>query len=341
LFAEPLSASQPRHAQERKPTDVHVVGAELYFLPVETRVPLRFGGETLTSVTCARARVVVANRHGKMADGWGETPLSVQWTWPSSLPYKTRHAAMQRFCRQLALAWVEFNEAGHALELGDLFNRTRLASLRHTYNHQRPSNEQMPMLAALACCSPFDIALHDAYGNLAGLPVYQAYGPDHLSRDLSHFLESAPDSSVDFRGKFPSDFLLEKPALTLPVWHLVGGLDPLTPEDVNGGRLADGYPASLTEWIERDGLKCLKVKLRGDDFEWDYDRTVKVGRIAQLYGVKHLTSDFNCMVQQPAYVTKMLDRLQAEEPVIYEMIMYVEQPFPADIESFPIKVQSI
>ena len=27
----------------------------------------------------------------------------------------------------------------------------------------------MPWLAALVCCSPYDIALHDAYGNLTGI----------------------------------------------------------------------------------------------------------------------------------------------------------------------------
>ena len=61
-----------------KPTDIHPIGVELYFLPVETRVPLKFGPETLTYVTCARARVRVADASGKQAEGWGETPLSVQ-----------------------------------------------------------------------------------------------------------------------------------------------------------------------------------------------------------------------------------------------------------------------
>ena len=36
-----------------KSTDVRVTSATLYFLPVTTRVPLKFGTETLTSVTCA------------------------------------------------------------------------------------------------------------------------------------------------------------------------------------------------------------------------------------------------------------------------------------------------
>jgi len=54
-------------------TDVHPVSVELYFLPVRTRVPLKFGPETLTHVTCARARVWVADGSGNTAEGWGET----------------------------------------------------------------------------------------------------------------------------------------------------------------------------------------------------------------------------------------------------------------------------
>ncbi len=68
-----------------KVTDIKPKGVRLYFLPVETRVPLKFGPETLTHVTCARACMQVEDTNGKAAEGWGETPLSVQWVWPGSL----------------------------------------------------------------------------------------------------------------------------------------------------------------------------------------------------------------------------------------------------------------
>jgi hypothetical protein len=42
------------------------------------------------------------------------------------------------------------------------------------------------------------------------------------------------------------------------------------------------------------GLFCLKVKLRGDDAEWDYDRVVRVGRLGLSRGVLWLSADFNC-----------------------------------------------
>ena len=59
-------------------TDARVKDVSLYLLPVETRVPLKFGSETLLTVTCARAKVTLEDRNGNVASGWGETPLSVQ-----------------------------------------------------------------------------------------------------------------------------------------------------------------------------------------------------------------------------------------------------------------------
>ncbi len=64
-------------------TRIRPVAVDLYFLPVQTRVPLKFGPETLTSVICARVAMTVTDGRGNQAQGWGETPLSVQWTWPS------------------------------------------------------------------------------------------------------------------------------------------------------------------------------------------------------------------------------------------------------------------
>jgi len=74
-----------------KVTDVTPRDVEIYFLPVETRIPVKFGPETLTHVTCARVMIRVEDRLGRSAGGGEETPLSVQWVWPSSLPYEHRH----------------------------------------------------------------------------------------------------------------------------------------------------------------------------------------------------------------------------------------------------------
>jgi L-alanine-DL-glutamate epimerase-like enolase superfamily enzyme len=84
-----------------------------------------------------------------------------------------------------------------------------------------------------------------------------------------------------------------------------------------------------------------KLKLSGQDATQDYDRIVAVGQIAERYGVEHLTTDFNCTVKHTDYVNGILDRLREEHPGIYDKILYVEQPFPYDIEADPIDVRSV
>ncbi len=227
-------------------TDIRPTAAALYLLPVETRVPLKFGPETLTAVTCARVRVTVEDARGHRAEGWGETPLSVQWAWPSSLPYQEREAALVRFTTLLAEAWARFEVAGHPLEVGHAFQEAVLDPLLARLNAERPGAE--------------------------------------------------PD---------------------------------------------DGYPVLLRDWVRRDGLKCLKVKLRGNDEAWDYQRLARVGRIAAGLGVEWLSADLNCTATDPAYVDGILDRLRRDDPRTWEMLLYVEQPFPYDLEANRIDVHGV
>jgi len=321
-------------------TDITPTNVSLYFLPVETRVPLKFGSETLTSVTCARACMEVRRADGHVAVGWGETPLSVQWVWPSGLSYGERHEALKDFCVILARAWREFDRAGHPMEIGYAFQLERLGTLLEQFNASRAPAEPMPYLAALVCLSLFDIALHDAYGMANDVPVYRTYTARYMNADLSAFLEPADDADVSFEGKYPGDFLVEPPTV-LPAWHLVGGADAIDPADLTGEEPDDGYPVLLADWISRDGLTCLKVKLRGNDAAWDTARLLKVADVAIAGGVRWLTTDFNCTVTDPAYVNAILDHLAAEHPRVSDMILYVEQPFPYDLEANRIDVHSV
>jgi hypothetical protein len=134
-----------------KATDARVTGVELYLLPVTTRMPLKFGMETLTIVTCARARVWLTDRNGKSAPGWGETPLSVQWAWPSDVPYADRHAAMIAFCRRLAEAWMRHEACGHPIEIGTTFQQ----ELQFTSSSRRPiaATGRINLLFAVRYCS--------------------------------------------------------------------------------------------------------------------------------------------------------------------------------------------
>jgi L-alanine-DL-glutamate epimerase-like enolase superfamily enzyme len=306
-------------------------------------MPLKFGPEITTEVTLARVKLTVRDATGRTAVGWGETPLSVQWVWPSTLSYESRHEVLKQFCVDLTSAWAEFDHSGHPMEVGQSFIDGPLHALAGEVDRSRSAAgaEPMPWLAALVCNSAFDLAFHDAYGVLHGVPTYETYNAEYMNADLSAYLTPADGSGVSFAGKYPADFLVRNRPQSLPAWHLVGGKDPITPAELTGSEPDDGYPVLFREWVQRDGLKCLKVKLRGDDPAWDYARLVLVGRIADEEGAEWLTADFNCTVNDPSYVNAILDRLIVEHPRLYGMLLYVEQPFPYDLEAHRIDVHSV
>jgi len=342
-----------------KPTDIRIVSASVYFLPVTLRVPLKFGPEITTAVVCLRTKVTVEGRDGKRAEGWGETPLAVSWTWPCELSVAVRGRRMEEFSARLARRLVEFGAWGHPIEIGyDFQKQALMEELRKANDEevggrkpevgseasnskpQAPSRD-MTYLSALVCLSAFDIAVHDAFGNLHGRDVYECYGAEFMSRDLAGFIEAEEGSGMDFRGKYPADYLVKDPPVKLPVWHLVGGVDPLTAVDLTGSEPKDGYPVLLADWIESDGLKCLKVKLRGTDAAWDYDRLVRVGRMGLSGGMRWMSADFNCTVGRPEYVNEVLDKLLRDEPDIYGRLLYVEQPFAYELEHEMLDVRSV
>jgi len=322
-----------------KPTDIRALATHVYFLPVETRIPYRFGTEELKRVTCIRAKVDVVSNSGKQASGWGEAPLSAQWAWPSSATFLERQDAMMALCVELGKHWAGFATSGHPMEVGHAFLTDVLPDVLAAQNSDR--DDEIPWLAALVCNSAFDLALHDAYGHLVGKSIYETYDADHLNRDLSHYLTPGQDTEADFKGRYPVDYLANPRPSTVPAWHAVGGNDLLSDAERTGDEPDDGYPVVLDEWIRRDGLNCLKIKLTGQEDGWDYDRIVNIGKIAQEHDVDWLCTDFNCTVQTAEYVNDILDRLLIDHPRTYQRILYVEQPFPYDLEQNPIDAHSV
>jgi len=315
---------------------MQISNVQLYFLPVILRVPLKFGAQVLENVTCARAKVTLKNEDGTTSEGWGETPLSVPWVWPSNISYSEREEVLKDFCLQLAKELPGSGLSGHPMEIGYDFIEGPMHAMLNAVNADREAVAHMPHLAALVCFSLFDIATHDAYAKAKEVGVYDLYTSEFMSRDLSQFF-----GDDKFKGQYPADYLIKPESKKLPVWHLVGGLDSISEEELTGNEPDDGYPVLLRDWIKTDGLNCLKIKLRGNDAVWDYDRLVAIGQICEDENVDWLTTDFNCTVTKVDYVNDILDRLCDEHPRTYQRILYVEQPFPYDLEANPIDVHSL
>ncbi len=133
--------------------------------------------------------------------------------------------------------------------------------------------ESMPRLAQLVAASPTEAAIHDAYGKALGENSYNLLGPEFVHRDLSEYL------GAEFAGEYLDRYTLRQPKSRMPLYHLIGALDPLTDADL-ARRINDGLPETLPEWIAADGLTHLKIKLNGDDLAWDVERVVSIERVA-------------------------------------------------------------
>ena len=300
----------------------------LYFIDVRAEAPFRFGGETLERVTCARVMFEVQGSAGGVFRGWGESPLSAQWAWPGNVPLARREAALREFCCEILDAWSGCRDSGHPLELGHSFLREALPGLLDSFNSRRDTESGMPYLAALICCAPFDMALHDAYGHAAGKPVYDCYSSADMSRDLEHYF-----GDPDFRGLYPADFL-SRGAVRIPAWHAVGGLDELSGDARGPAELRPGIPATLERWILTDGLGRLKIKLGGTDSERDSGRFIEVADVSMPLGVRMLGVDFNGTVTDPGYLEQFFERIARDRPGLLDSLRFIEEPFvPRLLES--------
>jgi L-alanine-DL-glutamate epimerase-like enolase superfamily enzyme len=305
--------------------DVRVREVETSFRRYAYRTPLKFGGVPTTHATVLSVRVRVEGVDGRPAWGEGAMPLGNVWSFPSKkVPPDRTNAAMEALAVKIARWMPEFGDSAHPVELGHRWEASWF-KLADDVSKELALAEPMPRLCALVVASPFDAALHDAYGRLHGRHVWECYGPEWLKSDLSRFLDA------QFAGEFLDRYVLPKPKPRMPLYHLVGALDALTDADVKE-RLADGLPNTLGEWIKKDELTHLKIKLNGNDAGWDVERVVAIDAVA---GGLTYSLDFNEQCPNVEYLVDVLQRVKERSARAFERTAYVEQPTARDLKAHP------
>lgn len=317
-----------------KPTDIRITDAQISFAEHLYRVPIKFGGVALDRITILNVECEVATRGGKRARGFGSMPLSNVWAFPSRvLDYNGTHGAMTALAAHCASITAGHEEFGHPIDLGVSLEERFLAAADQL-SADLGLGQPIPKLATLVVGSPFDAAVHDAFGKVHGLNCYHTYGRDYMSRDLGAYL------GPQYEGEWLDSYLNRKPAPRLPLYHLVGALDPLDDGELTR-RVGDGLPETLPEWIRFNGLTHMKIKLNGDDLAWDLERVIKVDCIATETqmgrGVANwqYSLDFNERCQSVDYLIEMIRKLRERAPDCFVRVQYIEQPTARNLEANP------
>jgi L-alanine-DL-glutamate epimerase-like enolase superfamily enzyme len=314
-----------------KSTDIRVVAASPRFETIAYRTPIKFGGRVVTSATLLNVTVDVETRDGRRGRGEGSMPLGNAWSWPSKiLSGEQTLAAMQQLGERIAHAAVGLGW-GHPLEITHT-SAQRFSALAGQVQTELALAEPITKLATLVCGSPTDAAIHDAYGKALSQNSYRLLGPEFANTDLAPYLDAS------FAGEYLDRYTARAPKASLPLYHLVGALDPLSERDL-GQRVADGLPETLAEWIRYDELTHFKIKLAGDDLAWDVNRVLAVEQVAAdtqaTLGVAawHYSCDFNEKCENVEYVLEFLHKTREQSAAAYDRIQYIEQPTSRDLKA--------
>jgi len=314
------------------PADIRVIEVAFDTEDYQYRTPIKFGGVALDRATILNVSCVVSANDGRTARGRGSMPLGNVWAWPSKVVgYESTLGAMKALAQEIAHDILAYSDCGHPIDIGVELEKDARRNAAQVTGAMRLA-ENMPALATLVVASPFDAAIHDAFGKLHGLNCYHTYGRDYLPHNLDHYL------GADFRGRHLSEYVRREPEPRLPLYHLVGAIDPLTAADVSKP-IGDGLPETLAEWVPFNGLTHLKIKLNGDDAAWDLERIIGVERVAAEAQAKRgvarwfYSLDFNERCPNVGYLIDLLNCLRERSPAAFDRVQYVEQPTKRDLKA--------
>jgi L-alanine-DL-glutamate epimerase-like enolase superfamily enzyme len=321
-------------AAKRKSSDIRIKEILVSYENFPYRVPYDFGGRIVDRVTLLNVHCTVETLAGHVAKGFGSMTMGNEWSFPSkTLSYDTTLEAMKRLAEGIKKITEGYTESGHPIDINFTLEPEYLKAATEVAEEMQ-LDQPIPKLCTLVTASPFDAAIHDAFGKAHNLNCYLTYGPEFMSHDLAHYL------TPEFKGKFPSQYLLRAPKAWLWCNHSVGAGDPIERSEVKR-KLNDGLPQALSEWIVADGLTHLKLKLDGNNLERDVTRVLHIDRVAAEVETKrgvhdwYYSLDFNEQCPDVDYLLSFMSRIQKGSPSGYQRITFIEQPTRRDLLATP------
>jgi L-alanine-DL-glutamate epimerase-like enolase superfamily enzyme len=313
-----------------RPNEIRILDVHHQFEDFQYRAPYQFGGRSVDRVTILNVTCRVRTNSGREASGFGSMTLGNAWAFPAASQDEGL-GAMRALADQLRDVTAACDDRGHPLDLFRVLEPEYLRTAA-TVSRSRSLATPIPKLCTLVVASAFDAAIHDGYGKAFGRSVYETYGREFMTRDLS------ADLGPSFKGEYLDRYVPFAPKPQMPVFHSVGASDPLDASDMEGRkRIDDGLPNTLEEWIPHDGLIRFKIKLNGGNLTADFDRVVRIDQIVNRaqarVGVKdwQYSLDFNEGCPNVAYLLEFLRRIREATPTGFDRILYIEQPTARDL----------
>jgi len=324
-----VAASAPALLLGARSKSIRIEDVSFEFEDFHYRTPMKFGGNVVDRVTLLNVHCTIRAGDGRISRGFGSMTLGNVWSFPQ-LPYDTSLNAMKTLAGRIAAITRNAGVAGHPIDINIALEPEYMKAAADVSRDLKLSLP-IPKLCTLVTFSPFDAAVHDAYGKLHGVSCYETYGREFLPRDLSAYLNH------EFRGEFLDRYILRQPKAQMPLYHLVGAVDPVSASDVRQ-RVGDGLPEDLAEWIRYNGVTHIKIKLNGSDLSWDVDRVVAVDRVttetqrSRQVAEWHYSLDFNEKCPNVDYLLAFLHQLRERAEEGFGRIQYVEQPTKRDLK---------
>jgi len=319
-------------ARPSRATDIQVKEIGFSYEDFSYRTPIKFGGTVVDRVTLINVHCRVGAGNGREAKGFGSMPLGNVWSFPSrTMPYEKTLGSMKALAAKISKITGDYREFGHPIDIYTGLEQAYLKAASEV-SRELALTEPIPKLCTLCTASPFDAAIHDAYGKLHGLNCYLTYGPDFMRHDLEHYL------GRDFKGEYLDRYVQKKPKAEMPLYHLAGAVDPITEADI-ARRIDDRLPETLPEWIAYNGLTNIKIKLNGSDLKWDVERVVRVDAVASEAQKRRRVAnwvyslDFNERCPDVEYLLSFLREIRQKTPEGFARIQYVEQPTARDLKA--------
>jgi len=331
-MASPNQSSRVARSTPPGPTGIFIDDVSYGFEEFRYRAPYKFGGREVDRVTILNVNCVAHTASGRSAKGFGSMTLGNVWSFPSQkLSYDETLGAMKTLAERIRKVTAGYKEASHPIDINVALEPEYLAAAADVSRDLRWA-ERIPKLCTLVTASPFDAALHDAFGKAWGLNSYHTYGPDFLAHDLSRYL------GPEYAGERLDRYVLKEPKPSLALYHSVGASDSIFESDIRH-RINDGLPETLPEWIRYNGLSHIKIKLNGNDLEWDVARVLSIDRATtETEGERRAHTwayslDFNERCPNVDYLLEFLHRIKQKTPAGFNRIQYVEQPTARDLKA--------